>query len=352
MKFVRKATIGIIGAGPLGVELAVELKRNNLDFLHFDKGQVCQAIYDYPINAHFFSSSERIEIAGIPIQTPGQQKCSREIYLSYMRMVVGQYHLAINTFEEVTEIQITEEGFSLKTISNRGEQYYFVRFLVLATGGTSYPRQLNVSGENLPHVSAKLEDVHKYFQKKVAIIGGKNSAVEGALRCFHARASEIHIITTHANFDPSEVKYWLLPELLGCIRHHQIYAHYNSHVKKITSTQLFLENPIHSEVSIEADFVIKAIGFEANMDLFKRLFIPLSADQEVPEYDHLTMETKIPNVFALGTVIGGTQRKYRVFIENCHDHVYKILKCILFRLGKSYEKEKPQIRRSSDSLEE
>ena len=88
------------------------------------------------------------------------------------------------------------------------------------------------------------------------------------------------------------------------------------------------------------------------MDLFKRLFIPLSADQEVPEYDHLTMETKIPNVFALGTVIGGTQRKYRVFIENCHDHVYKILKCILFRLGKSYGKEKPQIRRSSDSLEE
>jgi thioredoxin reductase (NADPH) len=37
------------------------------------------------------------------------------------------------------------------------------------------------------------------------------------------------------------------------------------------------------------------------------------------------METNIPGIYVAGTAVAGTQDKYRVFIENCHVHVERIL---------------------------
>jgi thioredoxin reductase (NADPH) len=37
------------------------------------------------------------------------------------------------------------------------------------------------------------------------------------------------------------------------------------------------------------------------------------------------METNVPGVYVAGTAVAGTQDKYRVFIENCHVHVDRIL---------------------------
>jgi thioredoxin reductase (NADPH) len=36
------------------------------------------------------------------------------------------------------------------------------------------------------------------------------------------------------------------------------------------------------------------------------------------------METNVTGVFVAGTAAAGTQTKYRLFIENCHEHVGKI----------------------------
>jgi thioredoxin reductase (NADPH) len=37
------------------------------------------------------------------------------------------------------------------------------------------------------------------------------------------------------------------------------------------------------------------------------------------------MKTNVEGVYLAGTVIGGTQEKYRVFLENCHVHVERIV---------------------------
>ena len=37
-------------------------------------------------------------------------------------------------------------------------------------------------GEELPHVSHYFVDVHPYFRRRLLIVGGRNSAVEAALR--------------------------------------------------------------------------------------------------------------------------------------------------------------------------
>ena len=45
----------------------------------------------------------------------------------------------------------------------------------------------------------------------------------------------------------------------------------------------------------------------------------------VPTYDAATMETNVPGLYVAGTAIGGTQSHYKVFLENCHVHVERIV---------------------------
>src|SRR3954454_25097435 len=83
--------VALVGAGPIGIELAVALKRAGIDYLHFDAKQVGYTISWFAPQTRFFSSNERIAIAGVPLQTPDQGKCAREQYLAYLRSVVEQF---------------------------------------------------------------------------------------------------------------------------------------------------------------------------------------------------------------------------------------------------------------------
>lgn len=355
----QQFSVAIVGAGPLGIELAIALKKAEIDYIQFDKEQAGQMVFNFPPQTRFFSSSDRIALAGMPIQTVDQQKCLREEYLAYLRALILHHRLEINTYEKVIAIQplAAPNGFILKTKTISGEKQYQARYLVLATGGTSRPRLLNVPGEDLPHVATKMGDPHIYFQRRVLIIGARNSAVETALRCFHAGA-KVSLALRLQELSSQEVKYWLLPELLGLAKRNEIACFYGVETQEILADRVIMRKKDSGEkVEIPADFVIKAIGFDADMELFKLLNIPLSEEQHHPHFDENTMETPVPGVFVLGTAVGGTQKKFRVFIENCHEHVYKITDTLCTRLGKKFPQSefaaRPQVQISSQGrLEE
>src|SRR5213082_3229220 len=91
----QRTDVAIIGAGPIGIELAVALKRAGVDYLHFDAKQIGYTISWFAPQTKFFSSSERIAIAGVPLMTADQSKATREEYLTYLRSVVMQFDLNI-----------------------------------------------------------------------------------------------------------------------------------------------------------------------------------------------------------------------------------------------------------------
>src|SRR3954464_8777038 len=175
--------VAIIGAGPIGIELAVALKRAGVDYQHFDAKQIGHTISWFAPQTRFFSSNERIAIAGVPLMTADQSKSTREEYLAYLRRVVIEFDLAVNTYEPVVAIDRDDDNakFIVTTAPPQGRQQYRANKVILATGGTAKPRRLNVPGEDLPHVDHYFRDPHLYFRKRVLIIGGKNSAVEAAL---------------------------------------------------------------------------------------------------------------------------------------------------------------------------
>jgi thioredoxin reductase (NADPH) len=322
---MEKTEVAIVGAGPIGLETAIALKRAGIEYLHFDKGQIGQMIYSFPYQTRFFSSSDRIAIAGIPLQTVDQSKATREEYLAYLRSVVQAFDLDVRTFTAVLSIEAEDEGFLLRTRSSRGEQTYLAGKVILTTGGTARPRKLNIPGEDLPHVSHHLEDPHLYFRKRVLVVGGKNSAVEAALRCYNAGAV-VSICYRRDTFDEKHVKYWLRPELLGRIDRGELTAHLNTVPSAITPTHVTLKSCNGGDsIQAEADFVLLMVGYEADMSLFRRAGITLTDPEEAPKYDESTMETEVAGIYVAGTAVGGTQSSYKVFIENSHIHVDRIL---------------------------
>jgi thioredoxin reductase (NADPH) len=56
----------IIGGGPIGLTCGLEAIKSGLKYLILEKGTLVNSLYNYPDNMTFFSTSERLEIGGIP----------------------------------------------------------------------------------------------------------------------------------------------------------------------------------------------------------------------------------------------------------------------------------------------
>src|SRR5687768_16156723 len=126
------AQVAIIGAGPLGIELAVALKRAAVSYIQFDASQVGYTISWFPPQTRFFSSNDRIAIAGVPLQTPDQNKTTREVYLSYLRSVVQLFDLKVRTYEPVADIRREQDAFTLVTHRRGRDRTWRFRNVVLA----------------------------------------------------------------------------------------------------------------------------------------------------------------------------------------------------------------------------
>jgi thioredoxin reductase (NADPH) len=325
----------IVGAGPIGLEMAVALQRAGVDYIQLDAKQVGYTISWFAPQTRFFSSNERIAIAGVPLQTPDGGKATREQYLTYLRTVVEQFDLRVRTYEPVTGIQqVGRGGFEVTTAPASGARRYRCNRLILATGGTDHPRRLGVPGEDLPHVHAYFGDPHTYFRRRVLVVGGKNSAVEAALRCHNAGA-HVAISYRRQRLPEKSIKYWLLPEINGLIDAGRIQSHFNTVPVQIGPTQVRLastlgdddpQSPVTRDVP--ADFVLSLIGYEQDATLFKLAGVQLRGDCQAPAFDERTMETSVPGLHVIGTAVGGTQDKYSVFIENCHVHVGRVLAAV------------------------
>jgi thioredoxin reductase (NADPH) len=330
---MKQTSIALIGAGPLGIELAVGLRQAGLDYVHLEAGQVGSTMQWWAPHTRWFSSNERISIAGVPLVTAHQEKATREEYLAYLRSVVEQFGLAIETYRMATRIEPDPSGgFRISTRSaldiGGAEEVLHARKVILATGGTATPNRLDIPGEDLPHVSHYFRDPHTYFQKNLLIVGGRNSAVEAALRCFRAGA-RVHFSYRGAGVDARDIKYWLYPEFSGLVKAGKIQGHLGTCPAEITPQGVRLI-PSGALAGVEEgvlpiDFVLLLTGYLADMSLPRMAGVALSGDQLLPAFNPETMETNVPGIYIAGTAIAGTQRRYRVFLENCHVHVAKIV---------------------------
>ena len=331
----------LIGAGPIGLEMAVALKSSGIDYVHLEAKQVGHTISWFPRQARFFSSPERIAICGVPLMTTDQSKATREEYLAYLHGIVQQFDLAIQNYERVTALTKNGARFRVETQRADGKHEYHSEHVILAIGDMHKPRRLiddsgsPIPGSDLPHVSHYFDEPHPYVRQRLLIVGGKNSAVEAAIRCYRAGA-KVAISYRREQFDEKSIKYWLRPELDGLIRNGDIQFYPRTQPVEITPTTVKLvgttdSSPMtqtESVIEVPTDFVLLLIGYEMDKRLLDMAGVKLQGENQAPTVNLDSMESNIPGLYVAGTAVAGTQIRFRLFIENCHDHVVRILRSI------------------------
>src|SRR3546814_8463777 len=66
MSKIQSYEVLIIGGGPIGLACGLEAKAAGLNYVIIEKGPLVNSLYNYPANMTFFSTSERLEIGGVP----------------------------------------------------------------------------------------------------------------------------------------------------------------------------------------------------------------------------------------------------------------------------------------------
>ncbi len=328
--------VAIIGAGPIGIELAIAFEELGVDYILIEANQVGDAFMKWPPNTHFFSTPEHVALAGVPVHNLDQRSITGEQYLAYLRTLVEMFDLNLRVYEPVTAVFPQEAGgFIIKTKHRLGAKTYRAKQVVLATGGMAGPRMINIPGEDLPHVSHYFPGPHHYFHTKILIVGGRNSAAEAALRCWRVGATEIALSYRRPEPNFERIKPHLAGDLQDRFEKGEIIFYPATIPVEITPEYVLLattEDGVHpngTTIKHEADFVYLATGFEADMALFARAGVALTGDAKAPVFDPGTMETNIKGLFVAGTAAGGTQERFTYFISTSHDHVAKITKAIV-----------------------
>ena len=312
-------SIIIIGGGPIGLACALEAKKAGLDYLIVEKGCLVNSLYNYPANMTFFSTSERLEIGGIPFVS-NNPKPTRPEALEYYRRVAVSHRVNIHLFEKVIEVRA--QG-NYEVITNKNN--YSADYIIIATGFYDIPYKLNVPGEELPKVTHYYKDPHFYAFQKVLVVGANNSAVDAALETWRKGAEVTMVI--RGNQIGERVKYWVRPDIVNRINEGSIKAYFNSTVKDIREHKVDIQTP-DGLITIENDWVLAMTGYQPNLDFLRKLGIQLSGDEIMkPSYDESSYETNIKNVFIAGVICGG-MNTHRLFIENSREHAEKVIRTI------------------------
>jgi len=311
----------IIGAGPIGLCCAIEAKKNKLSYLVIDKGCLVNSLYNYPKNMTFFSTSDKLEIGGVPFISHNSKPTKSEA-LEYYRRVVSSWELDIKLYEEVIEIK-KGNNFDVKTSKGK----YEAKKVVLSTGFYDLPYKLNVPGENLSKVKHYYDEPHPYFGMRVAVVGAANSAVDVALETFRKGAKEVTMVVRESSLSES-VKYWVKPDVENRIEEGSIKSYFDSNITKIDEDSIYINTPEGEEI-IENDFVLAMTGYQPDFSFLKKIGIKIGNDEyKTPVHDSDTMETNIEGVYLAGVICGGLKTN-KWFIENSRDHASQIISAIL-----------------------
>jgi thioredoxin reductase (NADPH) len=311
----------IVGGGPIGIACALEARKAGLNYLILERGCLVNSLYRYPANMTFFSTSERIEIGGVPFVS-NNVKPNRPEALEYYRRVAVSNGLNIRLQEGVTEIRPVSEGFEV--VSERG--HYQAARVILATGFYDIPVLLNVPGEELPKVTHYYKEPHFYSMQKVIVVGASNSAVDAALETWR-KGAEVTMVIRGEGVG-ARVKYWVKPDIENRIKEGSITALTGSKITAIREDEVDVLTPGGIK-TIANDYVIALTGYQPDFDFLRRTGIRLSDDARLqPFYNPDTMETNIPGLYLAGVVCGG-MNTHVWFIENSRIHAGMIIQDIL-----------------------
>jgi thioredoxin reductase (NADPH) len=318
---MKEYDVLIVGAGPIGMACAIEAKQAGLSYVIVEKGALVNSLYNYPVFMTFFSTSQKLEIGGVPFVSINP-KPNRNEAVEYYRRVAEKFELHINLFETVNGLVKNEDGtFDVST----SKEAYRCKKVIIATGFYDVPVMMNIPGESLPKVAHYYKDPHLYAFQKVLVIGANNSAIDAALETYR-KGAKVTLVIRSNELGP-HLKYWVRPDIENRIKEGSITAWFNSEVLSIEEGFVSFRTP-EGISRIENDFVIAMTGYKPDFEMLKRLGVDLGDQLDCrPAYNPDTMESNLPGLYLAGVVCGGVDT-HKWFIENSRVHAEQIFEHI------------------------
>ncbi len=304
----------IVGAGPIGICCAIEAQKRGLSHIVIEKGCLVNSLYMYPTYMRFFSTSDLLELHGIPFVTE-REKPVRGEALVYYRRVKETFGLNVHSYERVERTEGEKGDFTI--FSNKS--VYKAKTVIAAVGFFDVPRMLNVPGENLPKVIHYYKEPFPYVDQEVLIVGSGNSAAICALECYRSGARVTVAIRGEAFHEG--VKYWIKPDVENRIKEGEIQAFYNTEIKEIRNDEVELFDKVEQrEFVIPNDFVLAMTGYEPDFTFLQTIGIKLQDDTyRTPRHNPETYESNRKGIYLAGVVVGGMKTNHW-FIENSRAH--------------------------------
>lgn len=293
---IKNKKIIILGSGPAGCTAAIYAARENLNpilITGIEKGGQ-------------LTTTEKIE------NWPGGKKNLTgtklmDNMLKHVKRFIGKKNIIIDNINKV--------NFKKKPFQLTGDNtIYQCESLIIATGASA--KYLNIELENKfkgrgISVCATCDGFF-YKNKKIAIIGGGNTAVEEAIFLSNI-VSEVNIIHRKDKFSAEKI---LINRLEEKLKNKKIILHKNYLVKKI----LEKNNNIHGlilkssknnkEKKILVEGIFIAIGRKPNTEIFSK-YLKLKNGYIKIEHEkkNKNTQTSIPGIFAAGDVMDSKYRQ-------------------------------------------
>lgn len=264
----------VIGAGVAGMTAALYLKRSNLDILLLEKempgGQINKTteIENYP---------GFIKINGTDLAvTMYDQIKAQDIEYKYGNVI------DIEDLNELKIVKTNKEEFKTKSI-------------ILATGRIA--RKLGIDNEDklIGHGISYCAICDGIFfkNKTVAVLGGGNSALTGALYLSNI-ATKVYIINRSNQLRADNI----LKEKVK--NKSNIEFLYNSKITKINEKNNILDSIEVNNQLLKIDGLFIYIGFDPDISYLKNLSIKNNNGYIIVDQN---METSVPNIYACGDLI-------------------------------------------------
>jgi thioredoxin reductase (NADPH) len=313
----------IVGAGPIGLNCALEAKKNNLTYVIVEKGTIVNSLYNYPLYMRFFSTAEKLEIDNTPFISTAP-KPGRQDALEYYQGIARQKDLNLHLYEKVLKISKNNDLFEIETTKST----YQARNVIISTGFYDIPNTMNIPGEDLSKVKHYYTEPYPYAKQKIVVVGSSNSAVDAALETYR-KGAQVTMIIRHSEISKN-VKYWVKPDIENRIAEESITAHFNSELIEIKENTAVFKDENNQVHEIENDFVLAMTGYLPDFDFLRNSGIDLQGECLNPVYNLETMETNVKNLYLAGVVCGGKDT-HLWFIENSRMHAELIVKNILLQ---------------------
>lgn len=203
------------------------------------------------------------------------------------------------TFALNTSVEgITKQEDNSFILETSGETINAKTIIIAGGNGAFSPRPLGIENENdYSNIHYFVDDLHKFKDKRVAIFGGGDSAVDWSLMLQHI-AKEVHIIHRRDAFRAHGSSVDILKD--SEVNIHTPYTPASVEAKGENITSITIKKARSEETkTITVDDIICNFGFVSNLGPIKSWGLELDGNKINV---NTRQETNIPGIFAIGDV--------------------------------------------------